>query len=158
MDKAAQLVGQLNPDGSVSLEEDIGYTSPAMLKPPRSLKVALDAAAASGRNQSDTASNSGSEEDYDALKQEPGTLVRERTGRESVVHQEETNEGTYESIKPSKTRPMPPRLKTIPITLNKLKENGQYVLTTDDAAITKILQLGIERVLPCTLKNKVRCS
>jgi len=151
LDKAPQLVGQLNSDGTTSLEEDNGYKAPAQMKAQRSLKVALEAA---GRKDSDTASNSGSEEDYDALKQEPGTVLlggrrggfMEDSSDETRTSETSTTEKSYEAIKPSKTRPMPPRLKSIPITLNKLQDNGRYVLTADDEALKEILKLGIERV------------
>jgi sterol O-acyltransferase len=54
----------------------------------------------------------------------------------------------YQSLKvPSNSRPGPPRLKSIPVTLNKLKEKGRYILTADDDALREILKTGIERVI-----------
>ncbi|KAE9378053.1 hypothetical protein N431DRAFT_328731 [Stipitochalara longipes BDJ] len=53
---------------------------------------------------------------------------------------------TYESLKgPTNSRPGPARLKSIPVTLNKLKEKGRYILTADDDALREILRIGIER-------------
>ncbi|PMD44299.1 MBOAT family protein [Hyaloscypha variabilis F] len=43
------------------------------------------------------------------------------------------------------SRPGPPRLKSIPVTLNKLNEKGRYILTADDDALREILRTGIER-------------
>lgn len=152
LDKAPQLVGQLNSDGIANLREDTAYTSPTSPGAPRSLKVALEAVTDSGRstNGSDTASETASEEDYDAIRHDPSAVVAGGKGG-GFTHGAKTpdTEKTYEGLKaPSskKSRPGPPRLKTIQVTLNKLKEHGRYVLTADDDALREILKVGIERV------------
>jgi sterol O-acyltransferase len=154
LDKAPQLVGQLNSDGIANLQEDTAYTSPTTIAAPRSLKAALEAVTDSRRstNGSDTASETASEEDYDALKHDPSAVVVGGKGGGFVAETSgaktpDTGK-TYEGVKPpsSKSRPGPTRLKSIPVTLNKLKEHGRYVLTADDDALKEILKLGIERV------------
>lgn len=153
LDKAPQLVGQLNADGIASLQEDTTYVSPTTPNAPRSLKAALDAVTDSRRSTSvsDTASETASEEDYDALKHDPSAVVVGGKGGGFVAetHGAKTPDTgkTYEGLKASssKSRPGPPRLKSIPVTLNKLKEKGRYVLTADDDALREILKVGIER-------------
>ena len=164
LDKAPQLVGQLNSDGIASLKEDTAYVIPKLSKSPRSLKMALEK---TGRKGSDSTSNSGSEEDYDALKHDPGTVVRGGKGggfaSESLTDSGMTTPDpsatkSYEAIKiQSKSRPLPPRLKSIPVTLNKLNEDGRYVLTADDEALAEILKMGIERVWTVTYTGMDFC-
>lgn len=160
LDKAPQLVGQLDSDGIANLHEDTTYISPTNPGAPRSLKAALEAVAGSGRstNWSDTASETASEEDYDAMKHDPSAVVVGGKGGGFVAkaHESTTQDTgkTYEGVKSpsSKSRPAPMRLKSIPVTLNKLKEHGRYVLTADDDALSGILKLGIERVWNHTQK------
>jgi sterol O-acyltransferase len=153
LDKVPQLVGQLNSEGIASLEADHTYTQPRRSEPPRSLKIALDAVDGSRRNSSaDSTSESASEEDYDAFRHDPMAVVAggKGGGFEGATNgtAAETNGSkTYESLKvPSNLRPGPARLKSIPVTLNKLKEKGRYILTADDDALREILSTGIERV------------
>lgn len=154
LDKAPQLVGQLNSDGIANLEEDTTYVSPTSAGAPRSLKAALESVADSrgSTNGFDTASETASEEDYDALKHDPSAVVAGGKGGGFVAeaHGAKTIDSgkTYEGLKTpsSKSRPGPARLKSIPVTLNKLKEHGRYVLTADDDALREILKVGIERV------------
>jgi sterol O-acyltransferase len=157
IDKVPQLVGQLNSDGTASLEADTAYTFPNSSNPPRSLKAALDSVADSRRDSSrDTTSEFSSEEDYDALKHDPEAIIAGGKGGGFIA---ETNGKTlatdknnsYEEIKVpsrSRSRPGPTRLKSIPVTLNKLKEKGRYILTADDDALREILRIGMERVIP----------
>jgi sterol O-acyltransferase len=152
LDKAPQLVGQLNSNGIASLHEAITYTSPASSGAPRSLKAALEAVTDSGRstNGSDTASETASEEDYDAMKHDPSAMVAGGKGG-GFTHGTKTpdSEKAYAELEPlsKKSRPGAPRLKSISVTLNKLKEHGRYVVTADDDALKEILKLGIERVV-----------
>ncbi|KAG0652365.1 putative phospholipase [Hyphodiscus hymeniophilus] len=145
LDKASQLVGKLNSDGIANLHEDTTYVPPTNPRAPRSLKAALEAVTDSGRstNGSDTASETASEEDYDAMKHEPSAVVAGGRGG-GFSHGPKTAETqtSYEELKPSskKSRPGAPRLKSISVTLNKLKENGRYVLTADDNALREILK------------------
>jgi len=161
MEKVPQLVGQLNSDGTVALEADPLYSPPTLARPPRSLKVALEAAKDSRRASSpDVSSESDSLEDYDALKHDPMAVVIGGKGGgfgpdPKMKPLESGNKKTYEAIKsPSEPqRPSTPRLKSIPVTLNKLKEKGKYVLTADDEALRKILRLSVERV--CHIMKKL---
>ncbi|KUJ15743.1 MBOAT-domain-containing protein [Mollisia scopiformis] len=156
IDKVPQLVGQLNADGIASLEADPAYAKPSRSNPPRSLKTALDAATDSRRNSSGDTTSETSEEDYDNLKHDPAAVVGGGKGggyEEEVVRTQSTPEldgngnghKSYEALKVPHTRPGAPRLKSIPVTLNKLKEKGRYILTADDEALRDILKSGIER-------------
>ncbi|KAI9048651.1 hypothetical protein LZ554_007482 [Drepanopeziza brunnea f. sp. 'monogermtubi'] len=148
----SQLVGRLGSDGIASLQADTSYARHGPSNPPRSLKVALEAAGRSGSSTYTTSESS--EEDYDALKHEPTAVIvggkgggfdeSEKTSEESdiVVN----GKRTYEEIKAApKARPAPRRLKSIPVTLNKMKEKGMYILTADDDTLREILRSGIER-------------
>lgn len=158
IDKAPQLVGQLNADGIASLEADPLYKNASRSNPPRSLKNALDAAVDSRRNSSGDATSETSEEDYDNLKHDPAAVVDGGKGggyedgesRHSPPELNGNGNGnghkTYEALKVPHTRPGAPRLKSIPVTLNKLKEKGRYILTADDEALREILKSGLERV------------
>ena len=147
-----QLIGQLGADGIANLQADLKYSLPSRSNPPRSLKAALDATE-SRRDSSGYTTSDSSEEDYDALKHEPSAVIVGSTGGGFEKDQVE-NSGlgingnrTYEEIKvPIKSRPTPTRLKSIPVTLNKLNEKGRYILTADDEALREILRVGIERV------------
>jgi sterol O-acyltransferase len=154
IDKVPQLVGQLNSEGIASLEADPTYIQPRRSNPPRSLKTAFDAVADSRRDSSaSTTSESASEEDYDAFRHDPMAVVAggKGGGFEGVANGKTpvvNGNKKYESLKvPSNLRPGPTRLKSIPVTLNKLKEKGRYILTADDDALREILRTGIERVL-----------
>ena len=154
IDKVPQLVGQLNSDGIASLEADHTYTQPRRSEPARSMKMALGAVDGSRRNSSaDSISESASEEDYDALRHDPMAVVAGGKGggfegATSGPAVETNGSKAYQSLKvPSNSRPGPPRLKSIPVTLNKLKEKGRYILTADDDALREILKTGIERVI-----------
>lgn len=153
IDKVPHLVGHLGSDGIANLEEGHTQDHISRSNPPRSLKAALDAAGSSlgGSSAGDTMSET-SEEDYDALKHEPDAVVAGGKGggfiRDNVRTPEVQSNGKtiYEEIKPLSKRPGTPRLKSIPVTLNKLKEKGRYILTADDEALREILKVGIERV------------
>ncbi len=150
IDRVPQLVGQLNSEGIASLQADHTYTQPRRSEHPRSLKVALDTVGGSRRNSpADSVSESASEEDYDTFRHDPMAVVAdgEGGGFENGTAAETNGSKTYESLKsPSNSRPSPARLKSIPVTLNKLKEKGRYILTADDDALRQILMSGIERV------------
>jgi hypothetical protein len=103
--ESSHLVGQLSADGSASLQ-------------------AVEIAA------SGSTSESGSEEDYDAIQTNPATIMEGAKGSTSF------------SVAP----PGPTRLRSIPFTLNKLEEKGKYALTADKDALREILKMSIERV------------
>jgi sterol O-acyltransferase len=118
------------------------------------LKTALDAVADSRRDSSaSTTSESASEEDYDAFRHDPMAIVAggKGGGFEATTNGKTSyanGSKTYELLKvPSNSRPSSIRLKSIPVTLNKLKEKGRYILTADDEALREILRTGIERVV-----------
>jgi sterol O-acyltransferase len=151
-EKVPQLVGHMDEDGTAHLEPDSKITPTNPPEPPQSLKKALDAAVDSGRESSpDAGSESQSEEDYDALTHDPNAIV---VGGKGGGFAAEANgkglgdpsvEKSFEEIK-AKSRPGAARLKSIPITINKLKEKGRYILTADNDALREILRIGIERV------------
>ena len=149
-----QLVGHMDEDGTARLEPDSKYSPTNHSEPPRSLRKALDAAVNSGRESSpDAGSGSQSEEDYDALKHDPNAMVVGGKGGGFVAEANGKGvadpdvEESFEEIKASvKPRPGAARLKSIPITLNRLNEKGRYILTADDEALREILRVGIERV------------
>jgi sterol O-acyltransferase len=150
------LIGQLNQDGIASLEENNTHSAPTLHSPPRSLKAALEAVASSRGGSIDTASETASEEDYDALKHDPTAFVRGGKGGGFLADSNgvqtpdaATNGRQHKDTKipSSKSHPGSTRLKNIPVTLNKLKEPGRYVLTADDSsALSEILKMGMERV------------
>ena len=150
-DKAAKLVGHIGRNGIVNLKEDNTSISNES-KPPRSLKAALEAVTNGSQSSSYASSEATSEEDYDSLKHDPLTVVRSGKGGgfsngDGASSPAVNEERTYEEVKvPSKSRPKAPRLKSIPVTLNKMEEKGRYVLTADDEALREILRMGIERV------------
>lgn len=116
--------------------------------------MALGAVDGSRRNSSaGSTSESASEEDYDAFRHDPMAVVAGGKGggfdgATNGAAAEINSSKTYESLKvPSSSRPGPARLKSIPVTLNKLKEKGRYILTADDDALREILRSGIERVI-----------
>lgn len=160
LDKVPQLVGQLNSNGTVKVKADPTYTKSSRTSHPQSLKMALNAVADSRRDSSgsgDSAiSDTASEEDYDALQHDPTSVVVGAKGGGFVIEANGTSgattglngdsKKTYEEIVPKpKSRPGAPRLQSIPVTLNKLKEKGRYILTADDGALREILRVGIER-------------
>lgn len=160
--KVPQLVGQLSADGTASLEVDPHYQPLSRSNPPRSLKTALDAVANdSRRNSSGDTQSETSEEDYDTLRHDPSAVVgggkgggyeeTESSHSSPDLNGHTTANGngfkTYEALKTdTHKRPVTPRLKSIPVTLNKLKEKGRYILTADDEALRDILKSGLERV------------
>jgi sterol O-acyltransferase len=116
---------------------------------PRALKMALEAVA-NGSQRSPYASSDASEEDYDSLKHDPLAIIGGAKGGGFVSSGVPSPPDVGNKKQPletsSNSRPTPTRLKSIPITLNKLEERGRYVLTADDEAVKEILKLGIERV------------
>ncbi len=161
-EKVPQLVGQLRADGTVaSLQVDPTYSISNRSNPPRSMKAALDAVAASRRDSSGSGdsgiSDTASEEDYDSLKHDPMAVVVGGKGGgfeadpngSSTIELNGNGKKTYEEIAvvpKSKSGPGLTRLTSIPITLNRLREKGRYILTADDEALREILRIGIERV------------
>ncbi|KAK2625274.1 hypothetical protein QTJ16_005643 [Diplocarpon rosae] len=149
---APQLVGQLGSNGVASLSIDSSYSPPSLSDLPQSTKPSLNAT--NKRDSSGPMKSDSSEEDYDALKHEPSAVVVGGKGggfneNEKPLEEPDTvshGKSTYEDLKPrTKTGQFATRLKTIPVTLNKLKEKGRYILTADEQALREILKSGIER-------------
>jgi sterol O-acyltransferase len=157
LDRVPQLVGQLNSDGLANLIAGNDNAASKRPNPPRAMKAALDAVADSRSGSSlSSGSESASEEDYDALKHDPMAVITGGKGGGFVAEPSGKNtpelsiDKTYQDIKPAlEARPGPTRLKSIPVTLNKLKEKGKYVLTADDEDLREILRIGLERVGAC---------
>lgn len=149
-DNLLKLYGHLDSNGVARLEPNPRYTPSSSSNPPRSLKVALDGAGDLRRDSSGYATSESSEEDYDALKPEASAVIVGGKGggfnAEAKPQAAANGTRTYEELKlPAKKRPVPSRLKSIPVTLNKLQGEGRYILTADDETLREILRDGIER-------------
>jgi sterol O-acyltransferase len=169
VDSEPQLVGQLNFDGTASLKA-VTYNTTNAKESPKTLKIALESVAgvrrespSSASGDSNSIASDASEEDYDAMKPDPRTVVVGAKGGGFMVETDEltaTNgKKTYEDIKTStKSRPKPTRLKSIPVTLNRLNEKGRYILTADDDSLRQILRAGMERVSRVDRDSMHNCS
>jgi hypothetical protein len=153
-EKIPRLVGKLNASGIASFETDEtasnGHSPGA---PPRSLKVALDAAALANGHSGVTTPDSTSEEDYDKLQHDPLTVLAGGKGGgfsldqdDGASHIEPSTEPETGLHKSRRSRSTPPKLKSIPVTLKKADQKGQYYLIADDAELKEILKMGFERV------------
>ena len=154
LEKTPRLVGKLNASGIASFEADETASngrSPGA--PLGSLKVALDAAALANGPSGATTPDSASEEDYDKLQPDPLTVVAggkgggfshdQESGASHIEPSKEPEIGLYKS---RRSRSMPPNLTSIPVTLKKADQKGQYYLIADDAELKEILKMGFERV------------
>lgn len=155
----SQFVGELNADGTVNVRID---STQAHNGRPNAMATALREA--SNRRESSASDSVASEdmsvEDYDAMKHEAEAVVVGAKGGGFVAETNESSdvavvngmtvingEKTYKDINAGpRLRPGPTRLKSIPVTLNKLKEKGRYILTADDESLQEILKAGMERV------------
>lgn len=156
IDSEPQLVGKLNSDGIASLEIDRTFRKLNRGELPRSMKAALNGNGKAEMRRDSSASDSlasdASEENYDELKHDPTTVIVGAKGGGFVAEASDSSAVAlkgkiYEDIKSSsKSRPGPTRLKSIPVTLNKLKEKGRYILTADDESLREILKARMERV------------
>jgi hypothetical protein len=153
-DTAPRLVGKLDANGIASLEADgIALNGKYPGIPARSLKVALDAAALANGHSGAATPDSTSDEDYDKLQHDPLTVVaggrgggftREGSGAAGSI---ERNKGPENGQQKSRrSRSTPPNLTSIPVTLKKADQKGQYYLIADDAELKEILKMGFERV------------
>lgn len=154
LDKTPRLVGRLDATGIASFEADETASnghSPG--PPPRSLKVALDAAALVNGHSGVTTPESASEEDYDKLQHDPLTVVAGGKGGGFSHGQDDGASHVEPSIEPEtglhksrRSRSTPPNLTSIPVTLKKADQKGQYYLIADDTELKEILKMGFERV------------
>jgi sterol O-acyltransferase len=111
------------------------------------LKAALEAVARTP--SSEASSQTGSEEDYDTLERDPGTVVHGGKGGGLISHEIRGANSEMKEEKSkvsSSSRPNISRLRSISVTLNKLSDHGRYLLTADDDALREILRTGMERV------------
>lgn len=154
LEEAPRLVGKLDAAGIASLEADEtisnGRSSGGL---PRSLKAALDAVALINGNSGEATPESASEEDYDKLQHDPLTVVvggkgggfnRERGGESGNAELRKLLDAGQHISR--RDRSTPPNLTSIPITLKKAHQKGQYYLIADDAELKEILKVGFERV------------
>lgn len=157
IDSQPQLVGKLNSDGIATLEVDTTFTKLNRGELPRSMKAALNgnrkAEMRRDSSASDSLASDASEENYDELKHDPTTVIVGAKGGGFVAEMSDSSteaqkgKKTYQDVKSSsKSRPGPTRLKSIPVTLNRLREKGKYILTADDESLRDILKAGMERV------------
>lgn len=130
LSEPAHLVGQLNADGTASLQA--GNAASLRLPRPGSPNAAINAVA------SESTSESGSEEDYDAIQHDPATIIE---GSEGGGFEEK-----HQGVSLATPRPVATRLQSIPITLNRSGEKGKYVLTAEEEALKEVLRMSIERV------------
>ena len=154
-DKISRLIGKLDANGIASFEADEFTTNgqSSSAPPPRSLKAALDAAKNARRKSGGTTPDSASEEDYDNLQHDTLTVIVggkggtfDRDG-DVKVNREGTEAETRPDLQASKrSRPTPPKLKSIPITLKRADQKGQYYLIAEDVELREILKRGVEMV------------
>lgn len=152
--RTPRLVGKLDASGIASFEAvETASNGHSPGAPPRSLKVALDAAALANGHSGATTPDSTSEEDYDKLQHDPLTVVAGGKGggfshdqQNGASHTESSREPKTGLHKSRRSRSTPPNLTSIPITLKKADQKGQYYLIADDAELKEILKMGIERV------------
>lgn len=136
----------------VSVEEE-DSSSPSVLKPIGDDWIA------------DPASDSVSDEDYDAIKLDPETVVNGSTGAgaesepslmppattmiDAIRNHSSSSEDTHfapirRPSTPSKTHP-PEQRKSIKVKLETTNKKGRYILTADDPELRAILRSSIER-------------
>jgi hypothetical protein len=151
---APRLVGKLNASGIASLEADeTSSNGDYSGAPARSLKVALDAAALVNGHSGTATPESASDEDYDKLQHDPLAVVAggkgggfSRDGGDVVNYIEPNRETANGQHKSRRSRSTPPNLTSIPVTLKKADQKGQYYLIADDVELKEILKMGFERV------------
>ncbi len=153
-DDAPRLLGKLDATGIASLEDDeLASNGHYQRVPARSLKVALDAAALVNGHSETTTPDSASDEDYDKLQHDSFTVVAGGRGGgfshdsgDAASHNEPNKKLESGQHKPRRSRSTPPNLKSIPVTLKRADQKGQYYLIADDAELKEILKMGFERV------------
>ncbi|TAQ89374.1 hypothetical protein B7494_g2302 [Chlorociboria aeruginascens] len=163
LEKVPQLVGQLNSDGIANLEVDGPHAS-TNNGPSRYLKASLetniDYTKGHPINTSSESTSEEEEEDYDSLRHDPRTIVDGGKGGGYSGKRSSTSNPSYEELKTPKSLPKPnsSRLKSIPVTLNKLEENGRYVLTADDDTLRELLKISVEREKNPSAKRRSKFS
>jgi hypothetical protein len=156
LEEVPSFVGKLATNGIANLEPDETVVNGLVPGgPPRSLKVALDAVALPNGKSGETTPDSASEEDYDKLQHDPLTVVvggkgggfaENRDGGASYTGLNKRLDAGQRTSRRSQSTP--PHLKSIPVTLRKADQKGQYYLIADDTELKEILKMGFERA--CT--------
>jgi sterol O-acyltransferase len=152
LEEVPRLVGKLDANGIASLEADETIANgQSPRRPPRSLKVALDAVAPANGKSGETTPDS--EEDYDKMQHDPLTVVvgGKGGGFDGARGGEASHTGLKQGLdagqsKSRRSQSTPPHLTSIPVTLKKADQKGQYYLIADDAELKEILKMGFERV------------
>lgn len=153
--RTPRITGKLDANGIASFEVDefASHGQSSGIVPPRSLKAALDGAKNARRNSGGNTPDSASEEDYDTLEHDPLTVIaggkgggfghdgHGKGGREGPNAEDESDLQTSR-----RSKPIPPKLKSIPITLKKADQKGQYYLIAEDVELREILKRTVERV------------
>lgn len=153
--RTPRITGKLDTNGIASFEVDefASNGQSTATVPPRSLKAALDGAKDGRRNSRGNTPDSASEEDYDTLEHDPLTVIvgGKGGGFSRDAHVKDSREGSGAEdgpdLQPSRRRkPVPPKLTSIPITLKKTDQKGQYYLIAEDVELREILKRTVERV------------
>ncbi|KAI9810397.1 MAG: acyl-CoA/sterol acyltransferase [Pycnora praestabilis] len=180
-ESASHFIGELSPDGIASFRKDIfavaeGTNGTTISRADSNGQPTAEVTRE--RNESDsstTRSSSESEEDYDALKIDPSTIVEggrggglEREGALAAPSRRKSSTGVangttsrWEALKPGRldtSRHINQRRKSIQIKLEKTGQKGRYLLTADDPELREILRLGMEREASASSDQKKRHS
>ncbi len=159
IDTAERLVGELYADGIASLKVAGNDGKNANGRKPADVRLADSGDALSG-----APSTPSEEEDYDALRLDPATLVEGSRGGGLILSTASSGLGQDDSASGNTSAAEDSRLydsaatpingsklhqharrKSIQITLEKTGKRGRYVLKADDPDIRELLRKGIER-------------
>jgi hypothetical protein len=150
-----RITGKLDANGIASFEVDefASHGQSSGTAPPQSLKAALDGARDARRNGGGNTPDSASEEDYDTLEPDPLAVIVggkgggfHRDGRIKDSREGPNAEDGSDLQTSRRSKPIPPKLKSIPITLKKADQKGRYYLIAEDAELREILKGTVERV------------
>lgn len=153
--RTPRITGKLDANGIASFEVDefASQGNSSGITPPRSLKAALDGVKDARRNSGGTTPDSASEEDYDTLEHDPLTVIAggkgggfSHDGHVKGGREGPTAEDGSDLQMLRRSKPDPPKLKSIPITLKKADQKGQYYLIAEDVELREILKRTVERV------------
>lgn len=153
--RTPHITGKLDANGIASFEVDkfASHGQSSGTAPPRSLKTALDGAKDARRNSGGNTPDSASEEDYDTLEHDPLAVIvgGKGGGFDRNSHLKDSRDGPNaedgSDLQTSRrSKPIPPKLKSIPITLKKADQKGQYYLIAEDVELREILKRTVEKV------------
>jgi sterol O-acyltransferase len=153
--QVSSITGELDANGIATFEagESISREQPTRAAPSRSLKDALDAAKNARHGSGGNTPESASEEDYDALQHDPLTVIIggkgggfDRDGLLTGRYEGTAVESRPDLQTPKRSTATPLKLKSIPITLKKADQKGQYFLIAEDIELREILKRTVEKV------------